>query len=80
MDQSGAQGGKRLGRPTSTASDVSTGHILRADLWLWSAARVLEELKKLGSIAMYTSGGTGFTPGGEPPLVLVPHPGVSIRD
>ena len=27
-----------------------------------------------------TSGGTGFTPGGEPPLVPVPHPGVSIRD
>jgi hypothetical protein len=27
-----------------------------------------------------TSTETGFTPGGEPPLVPVPHPGASIRD
>jgi hypothetical protein len=28
----------------------------------------------------FTSTETGFTPGGEPPLVPVPHPGASIRD
>jgi len=35
--------------------------------------------KKLRN-AILTSTETGFTPGGEPPLVPVPHPGASIQD